>query len=209
MSAGTSERRESYHHGDLREALIDAACGLIEEGGIEALSIRGAARQAGVSVAAPYRHFDSKEALVAAVGTEGFGRFAGEMRGAIEAIEDPFERLTAIGHVYVRFALRHPAFFQVMFSAQWGDRDAYPELRANSDRAFEVLHGIVEDCHRAVGSKLSPEVTAITAWSLVHGLSSLIMADCLKDKTAEDSERITAAVLAQFERALRSLGADG
>jgi AcrR family transcriptional regulator len=114
--AGGRRRRPRYHHGNLPQALRDAALALINEAGADALTLRGAAKRAGVSQAAPYRHFRNKEALLAAVAEEGFRAMAEAMgRRAAPHRADPAGRLRALGRAYVEFATRHPAHFRVMF----------------------------------------------------------------------------------------------
>src|SRR3954465_4115916 len=108
--------RPTYHHGDLRRELLDASIAVRAERGIEAMSLRDVARQAGVSPAAPYHHFASKDALLDAIAVDGFMQLAHVMIAAREAAgSEPTARLRAIGEAYVRFALERPAHFHVMF----------------------------------------------------------------------------------------------
>src|SRR5260221_3504726 len=104
-----------YHHGDLRRALIEAALRLAEEGGAEQVSVREAARRAGVSAGAPFRHFETRDALMTAVAEEAMRRFKSEIDRALEQspAERPLERLRAIARAYLRWALRNPAYFEV------------------------------------------------------------------------------------------------
>src|SRR5262245_23788463 len=104
-----------YHHGDLRRALLDAALEILAEGGAAGLTLREVARRAGVTHAAPYRHFEDKAALLAAVAEEGFRAVYAEMLARSERVKDPVERLYQIGAAYVLFAVTHPAHFRVMF----------------------------------------------------------------------------------------------
>jgi AcrR family transcriptional regulator len=112
----------SYHHGNLRRALIDAALGLIEKEGPASLSLREVARRAGVSTAAPYRHFPSREALLAAVAEEGFRLLGDEIRRAIAAHDDAPRCLGEAGIAYVLFAAAHPSRYNVMLSPELADR---------------------------------------------------------------------------------------
>src|SRR3954464_1315173 len=109
--------RDAYQHGDLRHALIQAGLKLLAEGGAGELSLRAAAELAGVSHAAPYRHFRDKNALVAAIGEEGFRLLTRAMRQEIAAADpgDVLARLRASGRGYVLFAVRHPAYFRTIF----------------------------------------------------------------------------------------------
>jgi len=110
-----AQRRSTYHHGDLRRALLDAALSGIAEMGVEAFTLREAARRAGVSPGAPYRHFDSKDALLAAVAEECAGRLGAAMERALaEGGGDAMKHFRRAGVAYVRFAFEHPAHFRVM-----------------------------------------------------------------------------------------------
>src|SRR5919199_1636107 len=129
-----------YHHGALKTALLDAADALLDEGGAGAVSLREAARRAGVSATAPYRHFADKEALLAALATRGFEQFGAALDEAARDASDP---LAAMGLAYVRFALARPGRFRLMFGPGI-DRSRFPELQAAAVRAFERLVAGVE-----------------------------------------------------------------
>jgi AcrR family transcriptional regulator len=182
MSPARSPRRRRaragrrYHHGNLRRALVDAAVGLVERHGAEALTLRAAARRAGVSPAAPYRHFADKRALLAAVAEEGFRLLTETLRGAGRPDDEPLERFRARGLGYVAFATTHPAHFRVMFGREIGEHAAYPTLREAAGQAFEVLVEGVAECQR-VGAVRSgePRELALASWSAVHGLCVLLV----------------------------------
>ena len=170
------KQKGSYHHGNLRRALIDAGLGLIEQEGAAALSLREAARRAGVSTAAPYRHFPSRKALLAAIAEEGFRLLGEEIRRAIAAHgDDPARRLGEAGIAYVLFAAAHPCHYNVMFGPELADRAAHPSLQAAADDASRVLLGAILD-YQAAGwmSSRDPTELVLGAWSSVHGLASLI-----------------------------------
>jgi AcrR family transcriptional regulator len=169
------KRKGSYHHGNLRRALIDAGLGLIEQEGAAALSLREAARRAGVSTAAPYRHFRSREALLAAIAEEGFRLLGEELRRAIAAHDDPARRLGEAGVAYVLFAAEHPSRYKVMFSPELADRAAHPSLGAAADDTSRLLFGAVRDYQdsRQISSQEAREL-GLSAWASVHGLGSLI-----------------------------------
>ena len=173
--SSAARRRRRYHHGDLPRALLHAALSLVETHGAEALTLRGAARLAGVSQAAPYRHFADKEALLAAVAEEGFLAMTKAMRRASASHEaDPLGQFRALGLAYVEFATMHPAHFRVMFGRAAADRSAYPSLRAAAAETFGLLVGAIKDCQRAgLVRPGDPEELALAAWSGTHGLSSL------------------------------------
>lgn len=168
-------RRATYHHGNLPRALVDAALRLVETEGAEALTLRAAARKAGVSQAAPYRHFANKQALLAAVAEEGFRAMSQAMRRASTPhTADPLGRFRAQGLAYIEFATTHPAHYRVMFGRAMADKSAYPSLRAASGETFGLLVEAIRDCQRAGLVRAGdPEELALGAWSAVHGLSSL------------------------------------
>jgi len=168
-------RARKYHHGNLRRAMLDAALGLVEEEGAGALTLRAAARRAGVSQAAPYRHFASKEALLAAVAEDGFRTMGQGMREASAAEgDDPLARFRALGLAYVDFATTHPAHFQVMFGRAAADRSAYPSLQQAAGETFDLLVSAIADCQRAgLVRPGDPAELALAAWSATHGLASL------------------------------------
>lgn len=169
-----------YHHGDLRRALLDGALLLVEEQGVEALSLRELARRLGVSHAAPGHHFPDRLALLVAMAAEGFERLAADMEAAGAGQPPGGARLAAVGEAYVQFALDHPAHLQVMFGAEVGGmRIRPPELRVPSERARAVLDGTVEALAgippRVPGAPRDPfvEVHTFAAWSLLHGAARL------------------------------------
>jgi AcrR family transcriptional regulator len=167
------EPSREYHHGDLRRALVDAAAALAAEKGIAGLSLREAARSAGVSHAAPYHHFKDKAALLAAVAEEGFLRLDAFQRNALEsAARRPASRLRALGKAYIDFAIKNPHYFRVMFRKDLVEPAAYPSLQEVSGRTFDRLFAAVGDCLGSL-SKAEAMPLSITAWSLVHGLASL------------------------------------
>lgn len=179
MKTGPSRKRvaaatkPAYHHGDLAHALVDAAQQLIEQGGSARLTLRAAAQAAGVSVAAPYRHFADREALLAAVLAKGFRELQRRTEEARRRKRDPMEALLAVGVAYVGFAADHPAVYRLMFGPEC-DKAAHPNLLAAGQDAFAVLIGAVSDC-AAQGLIGADEVhnAALAGWALSHGLASL------------------------------------
>lgn len=174
----STSQRSTYHHGHLRPALIEAARALLDEGGPDAVGLREAARRVGVSPTATYRHFRDKDALLAAVAAEGFREFA----AALAEAGRRGEPLSAMGAAYVDFALARPGMFRLMFSPLMARREHYPELRAAADEAFAQLRRGVES--RAPEGE-GVEAAAIAAWSLVHGLSHLILDGVLPRESAQ------------------------
>ena len=205
MSA-QAEKRDAYHHGDLRQALIDASVALIEEGGVQNLSLRKAAKRAGVSPAAPYHHFKNRAALMAAIATEGFRRLGAEMMSS--NADEAGERLCQGGEAYIRFARENPAYFRVMFRPELADAEEFPELRQASQPVFE---GLVQRVREAQGEGAIPsgdhERFVMLAWSMTHGLASLLVDGPLGaedfDKVSiapEDMSRVVVSALEQLFR---------
>ncbi|MFT3706039.1 MAG: TetR/AcrR family transcriptional regulator [Archangium sp.] len=171
------KRRGAYHHPDLRRALIDAAVDLIGKHGAQALTLREVARRAGVTHGAPYRHFPDREALIAAVAEEGFHALGKLMATRMRpAVGDWPAAITACGVAYVEYATKHPAHFQVMFTAELQGK--HPSMEAASQQSFALLRDTVSGGQRD-GTFLSagdPDPAALAAWSVVHGLASLLVA---------------------------------
>ena len=167
---------------DLRQKVLKASLALIEEGGLDQLSMREVARKVGVSHQAPYHYFGDREAILAAIAGEGFSKLEQSLvRAAAQAGPEPAKAVEAMGRAYVEFALRHSAYFQAMFRADAVPLDRYPETRKREDEAFGTL---VEGIDRAFSSQPA-EVRrriAIAAWALVHGLSTLILEGSLARK---------------------------
>ncbi len=187
FTRGSGGLRGSYHHGNLRRALLDAALALVEREGAEALTLRAAARLAGVSQAAPYRHFKDKEALLAAVAEEGFRAMTETMRrAAAPQAEDSLGRLRACGLAYVEFATSHPAHFRVMFGRVAADRSAHQGLMEAAGEAFGLLVAAIRDC-QAAGTVRdgNPEELALCAWSATHGLAALAVDGQLHERAGE------------------------
>lgn len=165
-----SKHKKSYHHGDLRPALLNAAIALIGAQGLSGWSLRECARRAGVSHAAPGRHFADKDALLAAIAEQGFEKLAERGAAAMVAASTPRDALDAYGAAYVRFALEHPVHFRVMFTAEL-DKQKYPDEK-HGVRAFELLR---EAARRVAGTSQDDLTPALAAWSLPHGLAMLIL----------------------------------
>jgi AcrR family transcriptional regulator len=188
---GTPGSRSSYHHGDLPSALLDAVAEIIRERGIGFVSLREAARRAGVSHAAPAHHFGNKAGLLTAFCTQGYQRLAEYVLGEVERVGPGagLDTLEAVGRGYVRFALDNPEHFGIMFRPELIVKDD-PGYVAASDAAYDLLVATVERC-RAEGSLggRDAETVAVGAWSLVHGLASLWISGLLGERIAETDPR--------------------
>lgn len=168
LSVSTSREERSYHHGDLRGALLRAASEVLAEQGEAAISLREVARRAGVSHNAPYRHFSDREALLAALAELGFDELLGCMRVAAQGLE-PRDGLAALGRCYVGFALQRRGLFRLMFSGAL-ERSRYPALLA----AAQALHRQLEQAVAALAED-ADGIASLSAWSLVHGLAQLLL----------------------------------
>jgi AcrR family transcriptional regulator len=173
----TRKKADSYQHGDLRHALIQAGHKLLSEGSRDALTLRAAAQLAGVSHAAPYRHFKDKDALLAAIAAEGFRLLTRHMKEEIAALGAGAgyrERLRASAVGYVLFATANPSYLSLMFEGCYGMEDA--ELRAAGTEAYGVLRELIDEGLRAHQLRPGePDQLALAAWSMCHGLSMLII----------------------------------
>lgn len=188
-----------YHHGDLRRALIAAARTALDEDGLERLSLREIARRAGVSPAAPYRHFASLGELLAAVATDGFDELAANLDAAwSDAALDP---LAALGRAYVHFARANPRLYRLMFGA---GVDAGPDtaLRQAGRAAFARLVAAV-DPDRALDEH-TVRTAAVSAWAHVHGLALLLLDRQIPRIDAVSEDALVTAITDQFVRGLRA-----
>ena len=167
--------KQAYHHGDLRASLMASALALIERDGVKGFSLKDAAATAGVSTAAPYRHFADKEALLYALKSEGFALFNSALAEAYQRSQDPAGRLVELGVAYVVFALHHPAYFRIMFGLAGGP-DPQPDP-SHAD-GFLLLVKAVEGLAPSAGPEGHRDLV-LASWSLVHGFAMLQMEGAL------------------------------
>ena len=170
--------RKAYHHGDLREALLEAAEAQLEREGPGGLSLRKLGRGLGVTPGAPYRHFEDKDALLAALASDGYRRLRDEMVRERETAENGEERLKLAGTGYLRFATAHPELFRLMFG--WIPSRDVPELCEAGDAAFAALEEILEGCEAEGLLSQSVAEAGLLAWSAVHGAAFLLIDGRLK-----------------------------
>lgn len=177
-SSIVAAERSSYHHGNLRAALLEAAIEVLEQEGFAGLSLRAVARRAGVSHTAPYNHFADLQDLLAAVATEGFRRLGASIESAAAAAASPRERLLALARGYLALPSEHPALYRLMFGNEIRDRSAYPELVSADDAIADTARQVTADC-LALSSRRSvaTETASAAGWALVHGLASLLTED--------------------------------
>ncbi|HEY8275797.1 MAG TPA: TetR/AcrR family transcriptional regulator [Methyloceanibacter sp.] len=167
---------------DLRGKVLDASLALIEEGGLDRLSMREVARKAGVSHQAPYHYFDDREAILAALAGDGFSKLGESLdRAAAHAGSEPVKAVEDMGRAYIEFALRNPAYFQAMFRADAVPLDRYPDARKREDEAFGKL---VEGIGQAFVHNPTEDIQAIAVacWAMVHGLATLTLEGSLARK---------------------------
>jgi AcrR family transcriptional regulator len=170
---GGYERR--YHHGNLREALVEAALALIAELGPSGFTVAEAARRAGVSPAAPYRHFRDADALLAEIALRGFERFTAALTKAWNGGKpDPLPAFENVGRAYLAFARDEPAFYAAMFETRV-DFTAYPPLRETADRAFTILRDAAERLVTSLPTGHRPPalMIALHIWAMAHGVAAL------------------------------------
>ena len=168
------KRADRYHHGDLRRALLEEAVRTIQAEGVEQLTLRGAGEKLGVSRTALYRHFSDKQALLAAVGREGFRM----LRAALTEARDRHGRgqtgFEAMGAAYVTFAVTHPSHYRVMFGRFVEMCEKDEDLREEAGGAFQVLvASIVEQQQAGLVRNDDPGLLARFIWALVHGIAML------------------------------------
>jgi AcrR family transcriptional regulator len=186
-----------YHHGDLRRQLVAVGEEVLAERGIAALSLREVARRLGVSHNAPFKHFASREALLAAMAEQGFEDLAERLAGAM--VGDPHEAMTGRALAYVTFALERPAVFRLMFGGQV-DAAQHPAL---AERAEASLRGITRHIAGAYGEAALDEAT-LSAWAFVHGLANLLLDGQISEglRKGRSNEELAKAVIAAMATGL-------
>jgi len=177
-------KKQGYHHGDLPRALVASAVELISKKGPEAFTLREVAAAVGVTHGAAYRHFADKTALLAAVSEEGYRALATRL-GEVEAREDPFTRLRALGREYVAFAVERPAHIRVMHGPRLNEDGRFPSLEAAIESAFMVLYTEIARGQEAGVFRASPSARdlAVGMWVTAHGYVELVARRRLKVKS--------------------------
>jgi AcrR family transcriptional regulator len=176
----------SYHHGDLRRALLDAARHELHKVGMQQLSLRGVARRAGVTHAAAYHHFADKDALLRRLAQEGFEKLLASMVREVNAAEQsPLGRLRSSGIGYLKFAQEDPQALMLMFDGTKVDHDE--ELQAAAEAAFICLVECVAAARASQGLEGDPLPDAILHWSCVHGFSTLARGKRLEHAGVKDA----------------------
>lgn len=168
-------RRRGYHHGNLKEVLLEAARQLIEQRGTGGFSLTEAARLAGVSAAAPYRHFRDREALLAEVARSGYERFAVQLAEAWdEGRPTPLTAFANLGRAYLAFAREEPASYAAMFEAGLSVDD-WPELKTAAETAFNILRAACASIARSLPASARPpgDLMSLHVWAMSHGIATL------------------------------------
>lgn len=163
------KKARSYHHGDLKTAMIEAALQLVRKKGPRGFTLNEASRTAGVSVSAPYNHFKDKDALLIEIVLMGNRTLEAELQTAADTAQPPKEKLVAVYLAYVFFAERHPDLFAVMFQSGI-DKTPYAEVLASAVKAFEVAANVaaqIEPAPAAAGQ------LALAIWTMAHGFATL------------------------------------
>jgi AcrR family transcriptional regulator len=195
--------QKPYHHGDLRRVLIDAALQLVAEGGMDAVSVREAARRAGVSAGAPFRHFPSRDALIQAVAEEAQRRFRAEIEAALAGAPagDPLGRFRCLGLAYLRWAMRNPTHFEVISSRRLFDHDHSAPISSDNAELIALTERTLADAF-AAGQLRSADLkqVQIAGRALVYGFARMNIDGHFPrwGVTAGEAERTAGAVLDLF-----------
>lgn len=183
-------RKASYHHGDLRAALLEAAFLVLTESGVEGFSLRSVARRAGVSPGAPYHHFRDKQAILTELASDRQGRARNAFVRAIEGEATPQAKLRALGIAYVHYALEHQAEFRLMFGGSLQVHISESEL--GDVPILNVFKKLVRESDDRL-SAAELDTAAVAAWSLAHGLAELLVDGPLKG-LGKDPEHVAELV---------------
>ena len=200
MEVNSVRKRETYHHGSLREELVEASVRLIETEGIGAVSLRRVAREAGVSPGAPYHHFADRAALLSAIAARGFDLLTQDLLDAVDTSPGASrtDDVVRVAAAYVAFARRQPGHFQVMFRPELSQPEKHPAVQEAGDAALKVLTDLVDRLGVA-----DPQAVGITLWALGHGLASLTLDGLLALKAQAwdtDPDDLLARALGQIGR---------
>jgi AcrR family transcriptional regulator len=180
-----ASRRHPYHHGDLHRALIDAGLWIVENQGVDAVTLRAVARGAKVSHSAPYHHFATRAELLAAIAAAGFQRLVQQIQEQAQAsqAQAPLDFLRAVGTGYLTFAVKRPSLFRLMFRPELTRPAQHPLLLEAEAAAFGTLAQAIADCqHQGSLPNTDPRLLAAFAWSTVHGMATLYV-DRVFDET--------------------------
>jgi AcrR family transcriptional regulator len=202
----STERPETAEPVELKEACVRAAREVIAEKGIEQLSLREVSRKLGVSHQAPYKHYPSRDHLLAEVMRRCFLSFT-EALDARERHEDPAADLESLGRQYLAYAAEHPLEYRLMFGTPWPEGADHPELARDALHAFDVLRGVLRRLYGdAAEARAQVDLHAMFIWSTVHGLASIRQGCCMEHlhlAPGIGAPQIAGHALGMIERALR------
>lgn len=177
---------QPYHHGNLRQALLEQAETTLSSTGVDGLSLRQLAREAGVSHAAPSRHFRDRQALLDALAESGFARMTASMARAVDAPATPRERMSALAEAYVRFALDHPELLTLMYSTKHTP-GATEQLLAAGQSSMDLTISVITDAQDAGDIAAGdPKTIALVAFSMFHGIATLAAGQMLDGAPVEE-----------------------
>jgi AcrR family transcriptional regulator len=203
----STERPETAEPVELKEACVRAAREVIAEKGIEQLSLREVSRKLGVSHQAPYKHYPSRDHLLAEVMRRCFLSFT-EALDARERHEDPAADLESLGRQYLAYAAEHPLEYRLMFGTPWPEGADHPELARDALHAFDVLRGVLRRLYgEAAEARAQVDLHAMFIWSTVHGLASIRQGCCMEHLQLAPglgAQQIAGHALGMIERALRA-----
>jgi AcrR family transcriptional regulator len=198
--------KRSYHHGDLRDALVRAAFAIAKREGPDAVTLRAVAKRAGVSEAAPYHHFADKRTLLGAAAGVGFEALDRRLGDALESAgRDPIDRLVSLGAAYVQFAIDEPGPFRLVFGSHVAELDlaALPETATPGRRAKERLRRAVREFVTTARANVDPEVLMQMLWAQVHGMAWLVVEKELHPEGASAaSAKLTPTIASEAVRRL-------
>ncbi len=187
------ERQKSYHHGKLRETLLDTAFRLVDSQGVDAISMRALAREAGVSSAAPFRHFADKQVLLDAIAEKAAGALERKLDEATGQCSDALTQFRAMTVAYVRFAAEHPALFDLIHSIESVSGHFLGEVK--DERRLKLIALIIEGQNGGMIPDADPELIALTSEALTHGLARMIVDHHprLRNLSSEDARKLALA----------------
>lgn len=197
---------KTYHHGDLKNALIQAGIEILAEEGLGGLSLRKLARKAGVSHAAPYAHFADKQTLVAAIAADGHRKITARLDQVLTThANDPLRQLLGAVWAYVEFGLEAPDHYKITFSGAVQDEHGFPEFMEHSQHNLRVLNQIVERCRETAvldSAGMDTEMQAVSLWGLIHGLVTLTIQRQIPSRFLQrvESKDLVIAALSQVVR---------
>lgn len=188
---------------DLRDACIEAAREAIAAHGVEQLSLRDVARRLGVSHQAPYRHYPSRDHLLAEVVRRCFNQFARHLDARVRS-DDPKQELAALGMQYLSFAALHPLEYRLMFGTPWPQAADHPDLIRDATHAFDILRGVLRRVSGEQAGRDVIDLDALYIWSTMHGLAGVLNGNCIAQLELSDHvrEHASAHVMNMIECAM-------